>query len=135
VLVGLAAVVIVGAAIAAYLRLAPNGRQTIAPAPPTPIAVNTPLPAPTPAPVAQPRHGVRTALVNPRAPAAPTRPTPAAARAFTLTAISQQDGRPVAILNDRLVREGDMFDGVRIVRIGEAEVEIEVEGQRSVVSF
>jgi hypothetical protein len=123
VLVGLAAVVIVGAAIAAYLRLAPNGRQTIAPAPPTP------------APVAQPRHGVRTALVNPRAPAAPTRPTPAAARAFTLTAISQQDGRPVAILNDRLVREGDMFDGVRIVRIGEAEVEIEVEGRRSVVSF
>jgi CRP-like cAMP-binding protein len=38
-------------------------------------------------------------------------------------------------LNDRLVREGDMFDGVRIVRIGEAEVEIEVEGRRSVVSF
>ena len=52
-----------------------------------------------------------------------------------LNAISQQDGRPVAILNDRLVREGDIFDGIRVVRIGEAEVEVEVDGKRRIVRF
>jgi hypothetical protein len=52
-----------------------------------------------------------------------------------LNAISRQDGHPVALLNDRLVREGDAFDGVRIVRIGETEVEIEVGGKRRVIGF
>lgn len=52
-----------------------------------------------------------------------------------LNAISQQDGRPVAILNDRLVREGDIFDGILVVRIGEAEVEVEVDGKRRIVRF
>ena len=33
----------------------------------------------------------------------------------------------MAILNDRLVHEGDVFDGIRVIRIGETEVEIEVE--------
>jgi hypothetical protein len=41
----------------------------------------------------------------------------------------------VALVNDRLVFEGDSFDGVRIVRIGEAEVEVEVRGQRRVLRF
>jgi hypothetical protein len=41
----------------------------------------------------------------------------------------------VAILNDRLVREGDLFDGIRVVRIGETEVEVEVNGQRRLVRF
>jgi hypothetical protein len=52
-----------------------------------------------------------------------------------LNAISQQDGLPVAILNDRLVREGDVFDGIRVIRIGDAEVEVEVDGRRRVVRF
>jgi hypothetical protein len=52
-----------------------------------------------------------------------------------LNAISQQDGFPVAILNDRLVREGDVFDGIRVIRIGEAEVEVEIDGKRRVVRF
>ena len=54
---------------------------------------------------------------------------------FVLQAISQQDGRPVALLNERLVREGDVFDGVRILRIGADEVEIEVAGERRIVRF
>jgi hypothetical protein len=41
----------------------------------------------------------------------------------------------VAILNDRLVREGDAFDGIRVLRIGEAEVEVEVGGVRRVIRF
>jgi hypothetical protein len=67
------------------------------------------------------------------APARPTRPSGAAD--FQLQAISAQDGRPVAVLNDRLVREGDTFDGVRVLRIGADEVEIEVAGGRRIVKF
>ena len=52
-----------------------------------------------------------------------------------LNAITRRDGRPVALVNDRLVFEGDSFDGVRILRIGEAEVEVEVRGQRRVLRF
>jgi hypothetical protein len=52
-----------------------------------------------------------------------------------LTAISQRDGRPVALINDRLVFEGDSFDGVRVLRIGEVEVEVEVRGVRRVLRF
>lgn len=69
-----------------------------------------------------------------RPPAAATPAPPPEAR-YVLQAISQKDGRPVAVLNDRLVREGDSFDGVSILRIGETEVEIEVDGRRQVVRF
>jgi hypothetical protein len=54
---------------------------------------------------------------------------------FHLTAISRRDGRPIAVLNDRFVHEGDVFDNVRVVRIGDDEVEIEVNGERQVVRF
>jgi len=64
--------------------------------------------------------------------AAATRPAPDDLR---LNAITRRDGRPVALVNDRLVFEGDSFDGVRILRIGEAEVEVEVRGQRRVLRF
>jgi len=52
-----------------------------------------------------------------------------------LNAISVRDGHPVAIVNDRLVREGDSFDGIRILKIGDAEVEVEVAGQRRTLRF
>lgn len=52
-----------------------------------------------------------------------------------LNAISQRDGRPVALINDRLVFEGDGFDGVKVLRIGETEVEVEVNGKRRVLRF
>jgi hypothetical protein len=65
-----------------------------------------------------------------------TSPPPAApADDLRLNAISQRDGRPVALINDRLVFEGDSFDGVRVLRIGETEVEVEVRGQRRVLRF
>lgn len=54
---------------------------------------------------------------------------------LVLNAISEQDGHPVALINDRLVREGDEFDGVKILHIGETEVEVEHAGQRRVIRF
>jgi hypothetical protein len=65
-------------------------------------------------------------------------PTPTPEPASTelrLHAISRQDDQPVAVLNDRLVREGDAFDGIRVIRIGETEVEVEVRGQRRILTF
>jgi hypothetical protein len=54
---------------------------------------------------------------------------------FRLNAISSREGQPVALLNDRLVREGDMFGGVRVLHIGEDYVEIEVKGERRTIRF
>ena len=54
---------------------------------------------------------------------------------LVLNAISERDGHAVALINDRLVREGDEFDGVKILHIGEAEVEVERAGRRSVIRF
>jgi hypothetical protein len=65
----------------------------------------------------------------PDAPSAPPGPE------FRLTAISTRDGEPIALLNDRLVREGDRFGDVRIIRIGTTEVEIEVDGERRTIGF
>ena len=52
-----------------------------------------------------------------------------------LQAISQRDGRPIAVLNSRVVHEGDHFEGVTILRIGVDEVEIEVRGRRRTLRF
>jgi hypothetical protein len=75
----------------------------------------------------------------PRTEPAPAEPPPSAsapaAGDLRLNAISQRDGRPVALINDRLVFEGDGFDGVKVLRIGEAEVEVEVRGRRRVLRF
>jgi hypothetical protein len=68
--------------------------------------------------------------------AEPSQPTPPAERPrFRLQAISVRDGKPVAVLNDRLVYEGESIDGVTVVRIGEAEVELEVDGRPLIISF
>jgi hypothetical protein len=61
--------------------------------------------------------------------------TPPPEPEYRLTAISSRDGRPIALLNDRLVREGDSFDGITVVAIGETSIEIEVDGQRRTIGF
>jgi len=61
--------------------------------------------------------------------------TPSRSAAFTLQAISEREGRPVAIVNDRLLREGDSIDGARIVRIAKDEVELELAGRRVLLRF
>ena len=65
----------------------------------------------------------------------PSRAGPPGADDLRLNAISQRDGRPVALINDRLVFEGDAFEGVKVLRLGEAEVEVEVRGERRVLRF
>jgi hypothetical protein len=126
------------------------------PLPPTPSPVTTAEEEPTPAPpirlskppvverpLAPAEHG--SAVEAPKseagapspsaaAPAAPTTPT-TGPHELRLSAISQRDGKPVALINDRLVFEGDSFDGVRVIRIGESEVEVEVKGQRQLLRF
>lgn len=95
--------------------------------PPVAPAVETPFPALEPAPIATP---------PPAPPAhAAHAATPSPAPALVLQAITIQDGHPVALINDRVLREGDEIDGVRIRRIGETEVEIERDGQREVLRF
>jgi hypothetical protein len=74
----------------------------------------------------------------PPASAATGPPPPAATPpgpVLALNAISAQDGVPIAVINDRVVREGDRFDGVRVLRIGAAEVEVEIAGARRVLRF
>lgn len=116
---------------------------------PRPVARATPQTAPAPAPslrptlpapateatlVGEPPGATAADTLAPAAPAAPPPATPAHPP-LRLSAISVQDGRPVAIIDDRLVREGDRFDGVLVLRIGEAEVEVEVAGRRETLRF
>jgi hypothetical protein len=137
-LLGLAALALALAAVGFLLwRFRPAPPRAVAPAP-TPTLAALPPPAgvvavPSPA-VALPAPAA-TALPATPAPDRPAPSPPAAASEFRLNAITVQDGHPVAVLNDRIVREGDSFEGVRILRIGEAEVEIEVRGERRVIRF
>lgn len=53
-----------------------------------------------------------------------------------LQAVSERDSRPIAVINDQLVKEGDLMGGVRIVRIGADSVEVLLEnGTKSTVRF
>ncbi|HVO09580.1 MAG TPA: hypothetical protein VMX54_02395 [Vicinamibacteria bacterium] len=103
-------------------------------------ATRTPAPAPSATPTAAPGPATTATAAPPSRPRRPTRP-PASAQPATqppdlrLMAISSQQGRPVAVISGRVVHEGDLFDDVRVVRIGEAEVEVEVRGHRRVLRF
>ena len=109
--------------------------QPVATAPVVSATPTAPLPAlPTPLALAPRPIAPLGAPVTPTAAPSPT-PSPTGEIELRLNAITQQDGRPVAVLNDRVVREGDAFDGIHVIRIGEAEVEVEINGQRRVVRF
>jgi len=142
-----------GAGLPAREALVPSpaalGNPTSAP-PPAPIGVPPPprgidLPAPGDSAPLSPvsvdpgddrghEQGAALEATAQPAVAAPAVP-PRRDRGLRLTAISERDGRPIALLNDHLVREGDSFDGIRVLRIGLTEVEVEVDGRRQVVSF
>jgi len=80
-------------------------------------------------------HGV-TGVPNPQPPQPPeTRGGGTGAATIRLAAISERDGRPVAIINDRMLFEGDTVDGMKVLHIGENEVELELNGRRQVVHF
>lgn len=126
---------------------APTAAAPAASAPPRSLSPTRPAPPPAEpaARVAAPGPAAPASAASPSmaAPAA-SEPSPSAtpgtpeappAPALTLHAITVQDGQPVALINDRILREGDEIDGVRVLRIGEAEVEIERAGQRAVLRF
>jgi hypothetical protein len=133
---------IAGGVITFSLLRGREGRPAPATAPlivATPAAIVVPQPtlgtSPSP-PRATPRAGAP--LSPPDAIASPPpqpSPSPLGEVELRLNAITQQEGRPVAVLNERLVREGDIFDGIHVIRIGEAEVEVEVNGKRRIVRF
>jgi hypothetical protein len=110
-------------------------------APPAPQA--SPIAPRTPPPFdakALALESVKSTAPAPGAPAAPLaeatpKPRVSAQAEVRLNAISQKDGQPVAVVNDRLVHEGDAFDGIRVIRIGETEVEVEVRGQHRILTF
>lgn len=116
--------------VAAQPAAAPRPEPTPPAALPEPVRVPVPVPA-APGPVTPDRT---TSAEDFAAPASAPAPPPAAGT-LRLNAISQRDGRPVALINDRLLFEGDSFDGVKVLRIGEAEVEVEVHGKRRVLRF
>jgi hypothetical protein len=99
-----------------------------------PRTVRLPAAASLPAPAEA--HGQPTAETQPAAPPAtpisrsaetethPPEPSASGGRWPQLHAISRRDGRPIALLDDHLVYEGDQVDGVRVLRIGAAEVEV-----------
>jgi MSHA biogenesis protein MshK len=113
----------------AYLALTRAAERPAAP--PAPIVIAAPpaaaeIPRPAP-PIAapRPRTGPRAAAAATAVPEGP----------LELQAISQRDGKPVAVLNGHVLSEGDGFDQVRVIRIGASEVEIEVRGKRRILQF
>ena len=144
---GLAVLAVIGAVAVGALGAAAWHRLGTDPAPPPPVPA-PPAPAlevvrAPPPDAGAARGGAGSAAPGGAAVGFTPEPVPgagASARAveprFRLQAITRRDGRPIAILNDRLVREGDSFDGVRVVRIGELEIELETAaGKKLVVGF
>jgi len=113
--------------------------RPVAPAPGTPpeppLTRVIDLPILSPPASESPDESASGALDSAEPPPAASTRAPAPERELRLTAISARDGRPIALLNDRLVREGDSFDGVRVIRIGETEVEVEIDGKSRVIGF
>jgi cytoskeletal protein RodZ len=113
---------------------APEPSEAVAPAATlTPFEVTVPPPRNSAMPSGDPETGPSSPM--PASPASGREPDGKPHAELRLNAITTQDGRPVAVLNDRVVREGDSFDGIRVIRIGEAEVEVEVRGQRKTIRF
>ncbi len=52
-----------------------------------------------------------------------------------LQAISSRDGKPIALIDDRIFFEGDEIGDVKVLRIGTGEVEIEWRKQRHTLRF
>jgi hypothetical protein len=115
---------------------APAAQPALAP-PPAPSRSARPVPTGSEAdepPLAAPPQDAPPHVAPAPAASAPAAP-PEPPAPFRLTAIAHRDGQPVAMLNDRLVRVGDSFDGITVISIGSSEVEIEVDGRRMRLSF
>ena len=126
----------VAAASPQAIRSAASSAPSSAPSsPPSSTPSSTPPARLEPPPVARRLELLPTAATA-AATSARSQPAPAPRPGpLQLMAISERDGQPIAIISDHLVHEGDSFDGIRILRIGQTEVEIEERGQRRVLRF
>ena len=66
---------------------------------------------------------------------APSPPSPREPPRLVLQGTSVLDGRPVAVVSDRRVFEGDIIEGAVVIHIDERSVELEFEGQRFTLTF
>jgi hypothetical protein len=130
------------AAAAAPAKASTSVRPATAPAialvekPAAPAAVPA-APAPPPQSAPLPATTAEVLPVDEPAPAPESKQPASAARLseLRLSATSERDGRPVAILNDRMVYEGDVIDGIKVLRIEENAVEVEVGGEKRTLRF
>lgn len=120
----------------AVVPVAPPSAPLAAPAPPAKLDLGPPAAAQAPVQAAaKPRLGASAP------PATVETPKPASAGphgpVLTLQAVTEQDGVPVALINDRLMRVGDAFEGVKVLSIGAGAVEVEIEatGERRTLTF
>lgn len=147
--------VAVAGAIAALLAV--RAQRAPAPAMPIPSAAAATAPAvAVPAPATRierssAAEGVAGTVPAPRTPAAeaPREIAPPAATSgravptvspapdagLRLQAVSERDGQPIAIVNDRLVRVGDEVEGMRVLAIRATEVDVEIKGHRTTLRF
>ena len=49
--------------------------------------------------------------------------------------MSERDGHPIALINDRLLRVGDEIEGMKVLAIRPDEVDLEVKGHRTTLRF
>lgn len=137
--------VAVGAAAAAVVMRAPR------PSPPADTSAVPALRAPASRPAMTVAATAAPATLLGAAPRPPSRPAakvmsdtsgpadtavPSAAdHGLRLQAISERDGQPVALVNDRLLRVGDEVDGAKVLAIRGTEVDVEVHGRRATLHF
>lgn len=65
------------------------------------------------------------------APAPSAVPDPRPRATLILQAVSERDSHPVAVINDQLVKEGDLIEGARVLRIHPDSVEVVLENGTS----
>jgi hypothetical protein len=110
----------------------PPGLQEAAQAPsslvePTVRSGGGSSPAPDPPAALAPRLGRSTPVRSAQ---------PKTAAPLVLQAISERDSRPIAVISDQLVKEGDLVGGARVLKIGGDSVEVLLaSGLKEVVRF
>jgi len=99
--------------------------------PTTDIALveSAPDPAPAPEPEAPPGSEALSPVVEAAEPPPPEPPR------LVLQGTSVLDGKPVAVVSDRRVFEGDIIEGAVVIRILERSVELEFEGRRFILTL
>jgi hypothetical protein len=94
---------------------------------PVPVPVREPE---APPPVEREAPSEIPEIDGPAPAAALEAPPPSEPPRLVLQGTSVLDGRPVAVVSDRRVFEGDTIEGAIVIRIEERSVELEFQGKR-----